>query len=473
MDPAANHASSTTATLTNKQRIFIIDDDNDIRTVLRDMLVQESDLFAVEGVGTGAEALKRLRGPREDLPDLILLDHSLPDMAGTDLQKQMTEMGVYIPVIYITGMGRASSAILATQLGAVDYLTKPFDDPGQVIDAINRALALEQKRRDNATAEIPEVEHGEKFIGRGPEMMHVFTTVGLAARTPSTILITGETGTGKSMVAEMIHQVSDRRRGPFVSVHCAGIPETLLEGELFGYEAGAFTGATKRHIGRFETANGGTIFLDEIGEMTLATQSKLLKVLQNKEIERLGSSETIKVDVRIITATHRNLALMVREGHFREDLFFRLHVIPIHMPSLRERKGDLPALVAHFLKMHRLDPAMPPASIAQEALDKLEAHEWPGNVRELENVLQRAVVYSRGDLIMPEHIVFTTELDYMVLNVSSRLRQGATLEALTRELQQIAMQIALQRCEGQPYRAADMLGMDIESFEKLRGMLGI
>ncbi len=474
MQAESGFAASRTATaITTQQRIFIVDDDKEVRRVIRERIEEESDLFRVDEADTGAEALKRLRGPREDLPDVLLLDHYLPDMEGTDIQQHMLDMGIEIPVIFITGKGQASIAIKATQLGAVAYLIKPFDDIEQVLDAITSALHQAQQRRANSAAEIPEIDPSEKIIGRGPQMMKIFTTIGLAARTPSTILITGESGTGKTMVAEMIHQVSDRRRGPFVTVHCAGIPETLLEGELFGHEKGAYTGADKQQKGRFESADKGTIFLDEIGEMTLATQAKLLKVLQSKEIERLGSSTTIVVDVRIIAATHRNLALAVREGRFREDLYYRLHVIPIHMPALRERKQDLPALVAHFLKAHKFDPTMPPAQISQEALDKIEAYDWPGNVRELENSIQRAVIFSRGDLILPDHITFSTDMEYLVLDVTQRVRRGTTMTALIREVQIMAIRAAFYQCENHPTRAADLLGMDSESFQALRAELGI
>ncbi len=455
-------------------RILIADDEAEIRSTLRSIVEEESDIggVAVTEADTGANTLAALTGPEDQRPDLVLLDHYLPDMEGTDILQEMLNRGIDIPVILMTAKGQASGAIQAIQLGAFDYLSKPFDI-SEVLNAINQALRQKEMRRADAAADMPDIDPSEKIIGRGPEMMKIFRTIGLVARTQKTVLITGENGTGKSLLAETIHQASDRRRGPFVAINCAGIPETLLESELFGHEKGAFTGAVTQRIGRFESASKGTIFLDEIGEMSQTMQAKLLKVLQDHHIERLGSNTPIKVDVRVITATNKNLSLEVQERRFRQDLYFRLNVFPVHMPSLRERKHDIPALVAHFLKIHRFSPVTPPARISEDALEKLKQYDWPGNVRELENVIQRAVIFSRGELILSDHITFSEEMDYLSLDILQRIKQGTTLNVLLHETQSLALRAALRVAEHNSLRAADLLGLDVEAFNNLRGELGI
>ena len=455
------------------QRILIVDDQADIRSALRSILEGE-DMgdFAIEEADNGTDALALLTGAEDKRPELVLLDHYLQDMEGTEILQEMLNRGIDVPVILMTGRGQASGAIQAIQLGAFDYMSKPFDIE-EVVNAVSQALRQSQMRRADAAADMPDIDPSEKIIGRGAEMMRIFRTIGLVARTQKTVLITGENGTGKSLLAETIHLASDRRRGPFVAINCAGIPETLLESELFGHEKGAFTGSVAQRIGRFESANKGTIFLDEIGEMSLTMQSKLLKVLQDHQIERLGSNTPIKVDVRVITATNKNLTLEVQERRFRQDLYFRLNVFPIHMPSLRERLHDIPALVAHFLKIHRFSPITPPARISQEALDKLATYDWPGNVRELENVIQRAVIFSRGELILPEHVTFSEEMNYLVLDILQRVKQRTSLSAIVQETQSLALRAALRVTENNIVRAADLLEMDVEAFNAMRAELGV
>jgi two-component system response regulator AtoC len=280
------------------------------------------------------------------------------------------------------------------------------------------------------------------------------------------VLITGETGTGKELLAETIHLASDRRTGPMIKVNCAALPETLLESELFGHEKGAFTGAIAQHKGRFEMAHKGTIFLDEIGEMTLGTQKKLLRVLQEHEIDRVGGTAPVKVDVRVLAATNKNLREEMQAGRFREDLFYRLDVIKIHMPPLRERRDDIPALVAHFLDKHRFSPTTPPARISEEALAILERHEWPGNVRELESTVLRAVVLSRGAVITPLHIIFDNELSRSVVDIDQKVRQRTRLEDLLREVEREALRVALRQSEQDPARAAELLGINPEQLTR-------
>jgi len=299
-------------------------------------------------------------------------------------------------------------------------------------------------------------------------MIDIFKIIGRVARTPATVLITGETGTGKELMAEAIHNASDRRTGPLIKVNCAALPETLLESELFGHEKGSYTGAIAQQKGRFELAHKGTIFLDEVGEMTLATQKKLLRVLQEREIERVGGTTPIQVDVRVVAATNKTLAEEVRAGNFREDLFYRLNVIAVHMPPLRERRIDLPALVNHFLDKHRYSPISLPAPITKEAVEALEAYEWPGNVRELENLIQRAVVLSRGELISPEHIVFQNEMNRYVIDVEQKVRDKTPLEEMVRDVRVNAITTALRLCENDPGKAAEQLGLTLKAFESYR-----
>jgi two-component system response regulator AtoC len=274
-------------------------------------------------------------------------------------------------------------------------------------------------------------------------------------------------------MAEAIHNASDRRSGPLIKVNCAALPESLLESELFGHEKGSFTGALTQHKGRFEAAHKGTIFLDEVGEMTPGTQKKLLRVLQEREFERVGSTSPIQVDVRVVAATNKNLRDEVLARRFREDLFFRLNVIAIHMPPLRERRGDIPALVNHFLDKHRYSPSSPQARISEDAMEKLTIHDWPGNVRELENIIQRAVVLSRGGFITIDHVVFQNELNRYVLDVQQKVRDNTPLEEMVRDVRREAILTALRLSDHDHERAARQLGLSVEDFERECQELGI
>jgi two-component system response regulator AtoC len=349
-------------------------------------------------------------------------------------------------------------------MGAKEYLTKPLDLDG-VAAAIQRVIRSTQMRTTEARV-LPKTELTERIIGSTPQMVDIFKLIGQVARTPVTVLITGETGTGKELVAEALHNASDRRAGPLVKVNCPALPETLLESELFGHEKGAFTGAVNQHKGRFEAANKGTIFLDEIGEMTLGTQSKLLRVLQEREFERVGSTAPVKVDVRVIAATNRDLWQEVQAGRFREDLYFRLNVIAIHMPTLRDRPDDIPALVSHFLSKHRYSAAALPAGISQEALDLLNDHDWPGNVRELEHIIERAVVLSRGELIGPEHIQFRDEHRSFQLNIEQKVHAGTPLEDIVHEVRREAVHAAMRLTRGNHEQAAQHLKISLQQLDK-------
>jgi len=456
-----------------QQRILIGDDEPDIRSLLRDLL--ESEGFTVLEARNGNEALSLLADGGEERLDLALLDVRMPELDGIQILQRMQEQGIDVPVIIMTAFAASSIAIKAIQLGAFDYITKPFEDVEDVLINVNRVLEYQRltkevrKWRDMVEKPNPE----DRIIGSSAPMLEIFKTIGRVARTPATVLVTGETGTGKELMAETIHLSSDRRSGPLVKVNCAALPETLLESELFGHEKGAFTGAIQQHKGRFEAAHRGTIFLDEIGEMTLGTQKKLLRVLQEREFERVGGTVPVKVDVRVIAATNKNLQDEVAAGRFREDLYYRLNVIAIHMPPLRDRKEDIPALVVHFLDKHRYSPTSPPARISEDALQMLQRYAWPGNVRELENIIERAVVLSQGGLITSHHIIFSNELNRYLLDIDQKVRQNVPLAEILRDVESAAIRSALRFNEQDTGRAAAALGLSESDFLQRAEQLGL
>jgi two-component system, NtrC family, response regulator AtoC len=430
--PRSQRRQPARATATAKPHILVVDDDPDTRDMLRDMLEEEG--FAVSVASNGQQALDGMAVAEAKRPQLVLLDHRMPGMQGTEVLERMLAEGIDIPAILMTTSGSANLTINAMQKGAADFLPveKPFDI-SDIIGAIERVLRREHLKRNAEYAELPvKVDPTDKIVGTDPAMIDILKVIGQVARTPTTVLVTGESGTGKELMAEAIHTAS-RRKGPLIKVNCAALPETLLESELFGHEKGAFTGAITLHKGRFEAAHGGTIFLDEVGEMTLSTQKKLLRVLQEHEFDRVGGTQPVKVDVRVIAATNKNLREEVLHGRFREDLFFRLNVVPIHMPPLRERKADIPSLVSHFLDKHRYGGSTI-ARISDGAVERLSTYDWPGNVRELENVIQRAVVLGRGGPITEEQVVFESELNRYILDVEQRLRAGASLDDLLNDV---------------------------------------
>ena len=443
-------------------RVLVADDDPAIRDVLSQLL--EGERYTVEQAADGKEVLVKAGQSEDERPDAILLDYKLPDLDGIQVLQRLLEQGIDVPVILITGMTAGSLAIRAMQMGAADYLRKPFTDLDEVVIAVQRVLDYERLKRTVAETLPPTVglNPTERIVGSTPEMIGIFKLVGRVARTPATVLITGETGTGKELIAEATHNASDRRSGPMIKVNCAALPETLLESELFGHEKGAFTGAIGLHKGRFEAADKGTIFLDEVGEMSLATQKKLLRVLQEREFERVGGTVPVKVDVRVLAATNRSLREEVLGG-VREDLFYRRHRCAYATATRAQR--TFPALVNHFLDKHRYSAVSIPARISEEAMAELMAHDWPGNVRELENIVQRAVVLSRGELITEEHIVFQNELNRYVLDVEQRVRAGARLDEMLRDVKREALVTALRLNDHDDHKAAEALGLDTETFQ--------
>ncbi len=375
-----------------KLRILVIDDESAIRTSLKMTLEYEG--YEVVGAATGQEGLSLIE---RDAPDLVLLDVKMPGMDGLDVLDRIRSMSDTLPVIVVSGHGTISTAVEATKKGAFDFIEKPFASDRVLVSLRN---ALDQRRlRDENRSLKKAVEVRHQMVGGSLALSQVMASVSRAAPTNATVLIQGESGVGKELVARTIHRNSLRSRERFVQVNCAAIPEELIESELFGHEKGSFTGATEKQIGKFEQADKGTIFLDEVGDMSAKTQAKVLRVLQEGEVERLGSARTTKVDVRVIAATNKNLEEAIEKGLFREDLYFRLAVIPIHVPPLRERPEDVPQLVRHYMELFGRETSARPKRITPAAVEALQRHRWKGNIRELRNTVERLMIMTVGESI--------------------------------------------------------------------------
>ncbi len=439
-----------------RKAILVADDDASIRSLLKQLLQDEG--YSVHEAATGIEVLDKVK---DTSPDLVIMDVRMPKLDGIEALSRVKATSPKTAVLIMTAFGSSNAAIRAMELGAFDYVTKPFE-----LDTINYTVQKVFEYQDLAQevevlrGEISSLVQTERIVGNSPAMQEVYKTVGKVAKSDATVLVTGESGTGKELVAEALHYNSTRRAGPLVKVSCAALPETLLEAELFGHGKGSFTGAVTQRRGRFELADKGTIFLDEIGEMSLQTQAKLLRVLQDRKVERVGSSIPIKVDIRVICATNKDLQKQVEQNKFRDDLFYRLNVINIHMPPLRERKEDVPALVEHFLAKHRYSATAQPAAISEDALRRLIEYDWPGNVRELENVIERAVVLSRGQLITSRELPFGEP--------DADREEGESVEVPTersffkRSVSQFEKDLimkALRDATGNRSKAAEMLGI--------------
>jgi two-component system, NtrC family, response regulator AtoC len=354
---------------------------------------------SVAVTSTGAEGLEYVRSR---LPDVILLDLRLPDHSGLDVYREIRAIDGRIPVIFVTMAKTADTAIEAMKQGAYDYLFKPLD-PHRLRRVVGEALEVARRMREPAVVaeSLPDPDIDGAIIGGCPAMSEVYKAIGRVAAQDVPVLITGESGTGKDLVARAIYQHGPRSKAPFLALNCAAIPENLLESELFGHEKGAFTGADRRRIGKFEQCNGGTIFLDEIGDMPLTLQAKMLRVVQEQAFERVGGNETVRTDVRLIAATHRDLKAWSDEGRFRPDLYYRLSVFTVHLPSLRERGDDLPLLVRYYLRRFSRELGRDVSEVAPEALERLRNYSWPGNVREWQSVLKRALLQARGTTLLP------------------------------------------------------------------------
>src|SRR5256885_9540807 len=435
--------------------LLIADDDPGLRESLERTLTREG--FRVILASDGGGALERLQGGGIDL---VVTDLKMPGLTGIEVLRAAKAIAPDVDVILLTAFGTVEEAVKAMKDGAYDFLTKPFRRE-QLLKLISKALErrdlIEQNRA--LKKQLEDLRAKGQVIGSSPAFRRMMTLVEQVADSSATVLIQGESGAGKELVASTIHRSSPRSRGPFVAVNCAALPETLLESELFGYEKGAFTGAAGRKEGRFELADGGTLFLDEVSDLSLVTQPKILRVLQEGEFDRLGGTHTIKVDVRLVAASNQDLVQMVKERRFREDLFYRLNVITVHVPPLRERREDIPMLAQHFLRVYAAKNNRRLDGLTDDALKRLEAWAWPGNVRELENVIERGVVLARGTQVdiadLPPEIAGATPLPEGVVSV----RNGTP----PAQVEQRLLDATLAATGGNKTLAAKLLGIDVRT----------
>ena len=380
-----------------KPRILVIDDEAAIRDSLR--MILEYEQYDFIGAVSGPDGIAQVQ---RDRPDLVLLDIKMPAMDGMEVLRKLHAVDPTLPVVMISGHGTTATAVEAIRSGAIDFLDKPLSSE-RVIVTIQNVLKQSELRQENRELKLA-MESKYEIVGQSPTLRRVLDAVTRAAPTNATVLLLGESGVGKELVARTIHRNSPRAGQRFVQVNCAAIPEELIESELFGHEKGSFTGATEKQIGKFEQADRGTIFLDEVGDMSPKTQAKVLRVLQEQEVERLGSARTIKVDVRVIAATNKNLEEAIDRGEFREDLYFRLNVIPILVPPLRERREDIPLLVQHFAKLTSEEHNLKPKRFDAAAMDALQRYRWRGNIRELRNTVERVMIMSPGDVVRADDL---------------------------------------------------------------------
>ncbi len=466
------------------ERILIVDDEESIRWVLKKALEKEG-LEAVLAKDA-AEAFSRLQ---EGGIAVVLMDIRMPGMSGLDALEKIQKEGRNISVIIMTAQSTMQNAIEAMRRGAYDYITKPFD-LDEVSILVKKALDVRHlsEEVDTLRAEVREKYEGG-LVGATSAMQEIYKTIGRVAESDATVLIHGESGTGKELVARAIHFHSKRSGRPFSAVNSAAIPSELLESELFGHEKGSFTGAVARKLGKFEAAAGGTLFLDEIGDMSLSLQGKLLRVLQEREFERVGGTEPIRTDVRVIAATHHNLEKMVRENKFREDLFYRLNVIQINIPPLRKRKDDIIPLAEHFLRKYQPAKGGGAKVFTPETLKVLRAYDWPGNVRELENAIQRAMTLSQGDKIFPDAlppqifkpgqgvaISFENFLEEKLADLVDRLGgldHGDIYSLVIQRVEKPLLTLVLRKTDGNQVRAASLLGINRNTLRKKIRELGI
>ena len=442
-------------------RVLVVDDERSMRELLAIMLKQVGHEVAV--ADGGEQALEALRAGSFDL---VITDLRMRKVDGLAVLRAAKELSPQTVVLVVTAFASTETAVEAMKLGAYDYITKPFK-----MDEIKLTIAnaLERKRLQDENTALKRQLRRERgvggFVGKSPLMLAVYETIRKTADSVSTIMVTGESGTGKELVAQAIHQESARRSRPFVSVNCGAVPETLMESELFGHVKGAFTGAVASTAGLFSAADGGTLFLDEITEIPQSVQVKLLRAIQEREIRRVGDTRDVKVDVRLIAASNRDVARAVGEGVLREDLFYRLNVIPIHLPPLRERREDIPLLVAHFIQKISAELGKTVRGVTPEALAVLEQHRWPGNIRELENVIERALVLGSGDMLeaeaLPPDLRRPPDAQEVPIEIPP---EGLDLEVTLDQIEHRYIQMALARTGGVQTRAAELLRISFRQF---------
>jgi DNA-binding NtrC family response regulator len=452
----------------NKNTILVIDDEPAILKVMEANLKREG--YDVHTAENAVVALEKLQ---VESFDTIIVDYLMPELTGLDLIEKIKSLKIDVPVIVVTAHGTIEQAVKAMKMGAANYLTKPvnYDELLSVVkNAVDQHTLKEEVKR--LRREVTSRYSFDQIIGKNEKMEAIFSLVGDVAETDATVLIRGETGTGKELIARAVHFNSPRKNREFLRVNCAALSETLLESELFGHEKGAFTGAIKTRIGRFEQADGGTLFFDEIGDIPLSTQAKLLRVLQGKEFERVGGNKTIKVDVRIISATNKPLEKAVAAGEFREDLFYRLNVIPIELPPLRERLDDVPLLVFHFLKLHAKRFNKNISDISPEAISMLMDHDWPGNVRQVENVMERSVILEKTGQITADTVskcISAPQKAGFRYFVNENIPLKTLKEQLIGKFEQEYIIRLLQKYEGNITVAAQKSGLHYKNFcEKMK-----
>lgn len=436
--------------------VLIVEDNETLREGMAQVLAKMG--LQVIQAADGPTALQHLR---QHGVSLVISDYRMAGMDGIEVLKQVKKESPATEVLIITAYGSIDLAVQAMQFGAADFLAKPFSHEefklrvAKVLEKIEQEEKLSRLDAENdyLRQELDQALNFGHIIGESPRMQELYRTINKVARTDSTVIIYGESGTGKELVARAVHKTSERVNHPFIRVNCGALAEGVLESELFGHEKGAFTGALRRKRGRFELAHTGTIFLDEIGDIAMGTQVKLLRVLQEREFERVGGEQTLTVDVRVIAATHRDLRSLVEQGKFREDLYYRLHIIPVYLPPLRERSEDIPLLAEHFLQRVRQGIARPELVLSQTAVQSLCRYAWPGNVRELENVLERAAVLAEGDVIEPQ------DLPLGPGDASPAVAAAQSLDEMLDQVEKNAIERALRQAKGVKMEAARILGI--------------
>ncbi len=448
-------------------RVLVVDDEKNITFVIQAMLQKQG--FEVVPLNDPVEAVSLIDS--EDF-DLVITDLYMPGMTGMQLLEHCRKKHARLPVVIITAFGTVEAAVSALKQGAFDFITKPFDQT-ELVNVVKKAVATSFQRQKEPTEPSASAPQISSIVGTSAEMQEIFKVIGKIAGSPSTVLLRGESGTGKELVAYEIHRLSQRASKPFIKINCAAIPATLIESELFGYEKGAFTGAVGSKPGRFELAHEGTLFLDEVAEMPLEMQVKLLRVLQQQEFERVGGLHTIKVDVRIITATNKDLEAEVKAGRFREDLFYRLNVVPIHLPPLRERRDDIDLLVKFFLAQFNEKLGKGILGVSPDTMQALRSYSWPGNIRQLENALERMVLMADGPMLetgdLPDELAAATghAFDETTAGFKEIVRRK------TQNLERDLIEKALEETGGNVTRAAEKLGLSRKGLQLKIKELGL
>lgn len=435
--------------LNMKPKILIVDDDTDfVRLIGKYLQAQDLKIISANSAKQGGDLAK------ENDPDLVLLDVKLPDASGVDLVKDIKSFNDEIPIIMVSGSGSTKNVVAAMKAGASDYVQKPFDHK-ELFEKIVKLLEI--KRAKHTEMELHSRGLYAAIIGKSPKTRQLIREISKVANSHAPVLLRGESGTGKSLIAEVIHKHSQKKDKPFVTINCAAIPENLLESELFGHKRGAFTGAISDKVGKFEYANSGTIFLDEIGDLSPELQVKILRVLQNGEFERVGGLKTIRVHVRIIAATNRNLDEAISRGRFREDLFYRLNVLPIFVPPLRERKEDIPILSQHFFKYYSLRANKHFQELSDDIIEHLTTYHWPGNIRELQNIIERAIVLGTEPNL---------RLSNFIISANMQIKDNPDMTKITsiRDLEYQALIHALKQTSGNISKASKFLGIGRDTF---------